>query len=454
MVTRKDFPDDFVWGVAASSYQIEGAVDEGGRGPSIWDTFSHTPGRTHAGQTGDVATDHYHRFEEDLDLMAALGVDAYRLSLAWPRILPEGTGVVNEDGLTFYRSLLTSMRDRGIEPFVTLYHWDLPQALQDRGGWTNPESEEWFAEYATVAKEGLGDLVRVWATLNEPWCAAFLGHGSGVHAPGITDPGSAFLAAHHLMLAHHRALAAMRATAPRADDDLGIALNLIPAWAVEPSSQTQEAARGVDAIQNRLFASAVLAGEYPEPILRYMDRFGVADRVDTGRLADLHQPIDHLGVNYYNINHIGHEPGSPMLGEWPGPTDAYLADPPGPLTEMRWGVEPVGLAWTLNRVKAWAPDLPVYITENGAAYPDEPDEDGVVHDDLRREYLERHLTTLRDVMGDGANVRGYFVWSILDNFEWSFGYEKRFGLVRVDFDTLERTPKDSYRWYRAFLRGE
>lgn len=451
MVTRADFPADFVWGVAASSYQIEGGVADGGRGPSIWDTFSHTPGRTFDGQHGDVTTDHYHRYLDDVALMAELGVDAYRLSLSWSRIIPDGTGAVNEEGIAFYRSLLSALGDRGIEPYITLYHWDLPESLHQRGGWTNPESVEWFANYATVAKEHLGDVATVWATHNEPWCAAFLGYGSGQHAPGISDPGSAFVAAHHLMLAHHAAIAAMRRTAPRDEDRLGAVLNLIPAWAEDSSDSAQAAARGVDAIHNRLFASAVLDGEYPDAVLRYMAKFGVDDRIDTDALAAAHQPIDYLGVNYYNINHFGYEPDAPLMGEWPGPEGAYMAEPPGQLTEMQWGVEPVGLTWTLNRTASWAPDLPLYVTENGAAYPDEPDDTGFVQDDDRIDYIERHLEAVAEAMAEGTDVRGFFVWSILDNFEWSFGYEKRFGLVRVDFDTLERIPKASYRWYQRFL---
>jgi beta-glucosidase len=451
MVTRSEFPPDFVWGVAASAYQIEGAVAEGGRGPSIWDTFSHTPGRTHDGDTGDVAADHYHRYPEDVTLMADLGVDAYRLSLSWSRILPEGTGDINEDGIAFYRDLLSALRDRGIEPFVTLYHWDLPQALHERGGWEHPDSIEWFVEYARVAKEHLGDLVSMWSTFNEPHCTAFLGYSDGVHAPGTQDPAAAYLVAHHLMVAHHRAVAAMRETEPRDADRFGIVLNLIPAWAEESSNHAREAARGVDAIHNRLFASAVLDGEYPDTVLRYAERFGAA--IDTDQLARAHTTIDWLGVNYYNINHIGHRPGAPLIGQWPGPEDAYLAEPPGHLTEMHWGVEPTGLTWMLERVHTWAPDLPLYVTENGAAYPDEPDADGVVHDELRIEYLDQHIAAVREALDEGVDVRGYFVWSLLDNFEWSLGFEKRFGLVRVDYDTLERIPKDSYRWYRAFLGG-
>jgi beta-glucosidase len=454
MLTRSDFPNDFVWGVAASAYQIEGAVAEGGRSPSIWDTFSHTPGRTFEGHTGDMGSGHYNRFIEDVGIMAELGVNAYRLSLSWSRIIPEGVGEVNAEGIDFYRKLCELLVDNGITPFVTLYHWDLPEILHQRGGWENPESVEWFTEYAIAAKEHLGDLVKVWATFNEPHCTAFLGYSDGVHAPGFTDPGAAYVVAHHLMVAHHRATAAMRTTRPRGDDRLGIVLNLIPAWAEDSSVEAQTAADGVDAIHNRLFASAVLDGEYPDAVLRFMERFGVSGRIDTDLLARVKVPIDYLGVNYYNVNHIGSEEGAPMIGQWPGADDAVLMRPPGHLTDMSWGVEPVALTWMLNRVTRWAPGLPLYVTENGAAYPDVPDASGVVHDDLRREYIEAHIAAMHDAMEEGADVRGYFVWSLLDNFEWSHGYRMRFGIVRVDYDTMERTIKDSGRWYQRFLAGD
>jgi beta-glucosidase len=451
--TAHEFPDGFVWGVAASAYQIEGAVAEGGRTPSIWDTFAHTPGKTFEGHTGDVAADHFHRFEEDVALMADLGVTSYRFSISWSRLMPDGTGDVNPDGVDFYRRLCTALRDRGIEPLATLYHWDLPQVLHDRGGWADPRSVEWFTEYAVRAKEALGDLVRMWATFNEPHCTAFLGYSEGLHAPGVADPASAYVVAHHLMLAHHRAIAAMRTTSPREDDQLGIVLNLIPAWAVDASREAGHVAADADAIHNRLFASAVLSGEYPDTILRYFDRFGVSDRIDTDELAGAVVPIDFLGVNYYNVNHFGYEQGAPMLADWPGPENGVLARPPGELTEMGWGVEPVGLTWMLNRVKAWAPDLPLYVTENGAAYPDEVGPDGVVDDPKRIAYIHQHIAAIKEAIDEGADVRGYYVWSLLDNFEWAYGFAKRFGLVRVDYDTLARTPKASYHWYREFIAG-
>jgi beta-glucosidase len=451
--TAKDFPNDFLWGVATAAYQIEGAVDEGGRTPSIWDTFAHTPGRTHDGDTGDVAVDHYHRFAEDVALMAEIGVNAYRFSISWSRLIPEGTGDVNPEGVEFYRKLCNELRAHGIEPMATLYHWDLPQVLQDRGGWGNPESVQWFADYARTAKESLGDLVTTWVTLNEPWCIAFLGHSSAQHAPGVSDPGLSFVVAHHLMLAHHAAIAAMRATNPRPEDQLGVVLNLIPAWPDNGSSEVKEAAARIDAVHNRLFAAAVLDGKYPDVIRHIHADLGVADRIDVDVLAAIVEPIDFLGVNYYNINHIAHDPGAEPMAEWPGVRDASLAEPPGDLTDMGWGVEPMGLAWMLNRVHGWAPGLPLMVTENGAAYPDEVDADGTVVDPLRQEYLELHVAAMREAMLEGVNVKGYFVWSLLDNFEWARGYAMRFGIVRVDYATLERTIKESGRWYQRFLAG-
>lgn len=452
-LTAQSFPDGFIWGAATASYQIEGAVDEDGRTWSIWDTFSHTPGATSEGDNGDVATDHYHRYEEDVQLMADMGIDAYRFSISWSRILPNGVGAVNPEGVAFYRRLCESLIASGIRPMATLYHWDLPQVLQDRGGWANPESVEWFVEYATVAKEALGDLIGVWATFNEPHCVAFIGHSSGVHAPGITDPGTAYLVAHHLMLAHHRAIAAMRDTSPRDDDRLGIVLNLTPAWPDDPSDEAAAAARGVDAIHSRLFAAAVLDGRYPSLVMEYMAMFGVEDRIDVDALADAVETIDYLGVNYYNINHIAYDSDAEMIGLWPGVEGAVLATPPGHLTEMGWGVEPVGLTWMLNRIARWAPDVPLLIMENGAAYPDVVSDEGQIHDEERIEYLREHISAVWDARAEGANVWGYFAWSLLDNFEWARGYEKRFGLIRVDYDTLDRTPKDSYRWYQRFLES-
>jgi beta-glucosidase len=448
-----DFPADFLWGVATAAYQVEGAWDMDGRGPSIWDTFSHTPGNTLDGDDGNVAVDHYHRYAEDVALMAKLGVNAYRFSISWSRLIPDGSGAINPDGVAFYRNLCNELMANGITPAATLYHWDLPQALQDRGGWLNEESVEWFADYAAVAKLELGDLIGIWSTLNEPWCTAFLGHSAGEHAPGMKDAGSAFVVAHNLMLAHHAAIRAMRETDPRPTDQLGIVLNLIPAWPADDAPESVAAAAGVDAIQNGLFLGALFDGVYPGKILEYQKRTGVADRIDLGRLASCIEPIDYLGVNYYNVNHIRHAPGATPMPAWPGPADAGFARPPGELTEMGWGVEPEGLTWMLERVGRLQPDLPLMIMENGAAYPDRLDEDGVIDDALRVEYIRDHIAAIHDARESGVDVVAYFVWSLMDNFEWARGYSKMFGIIHVDRATMARTIKASGHWYRDFLRG-
>jgi len=448
-----DFPPDFRWGVATAAYQIEGGWDQGGRGPSIWDTFSHTPGKTLDGENGDDAVDHYHRYREDVALMAELGVSAYRFSISWSRLIPDGTGDLNPEGVEFYRSLCSELISNGIEPAATLYHWDLPQALQDRGGWLATESVEWFAGYARKAKEQLGDLIGIWSTLNEPWCTAFLGHSAGEHAPGMREPGAAFVVAHNLMLAHHVAIAAMRETNPREDDELGIVLNLIPAWPADDSPESVRAAKGVDAIQNRLFLGAAFDGSYPEEVLRYHEDHGVAARLDLDRLKAVVEPLDYLGINYYNVNHIRHQPGAEPMPAWPGPREAAFARPPGELTEMGWGVEPEGLTWMLERVGQMVPDLPLLIMENGAAYPDEAPVSGVVEDQKRIDYVQRHIDAIRDARDAGVNVTGYFLWSLMDNFEWARGYSKLFGIVRVDRSTMERSIKASGYWYRDFLAG-
>lgn len=445
-----DFPPGFLWGVATAAYQVEGAWNEGGRGPSIWDTFSHTPGKTHNGDTGDLAVDHYHRYREDVDLMAELGVGAYRFSISWSRLIPDGTGDVNPQGLAFYRRLCETLIDRGITPVATLYHWDLPQALQDRGGWPNTDSVGWFAHYAGRAKENLGDLVRNWSTFNEPWCAAFLGHSAGEHAPGLTDPGTAYVVAHNLMLAHHEAISVMRKVEAHEDDELGIVLNLIPAWPADETPESSQAASSVDAIQNELFLGAVFDGVYPDEIVGYQEQFGVAHLIDLDRLRSAVQPVDFLGINYYNVNHIRHEPGAPTMPAWPGPEAAALARPPGDLTEMGWGVEPEGLTWMLERVSNRLPGLPLMIMENGAAYPDEM-VDGTIGDRKRIEYIKSHIDAMSDARERGVDVVGYFLWSLLDNFEWSRGYTKLFGIVHVDRSTMKRTVKDSGHWYRTFL---
>jgi beta-glucosidase len=447
---RSAFSPEFLWGVATSAYQIEGAVAEDGRGPTIWDEFSHIPGRVRNGDSGDVGAGHYRRFREDVALMAGLGIDSYRFSIAWSRLLPEGVGRVEPRGVAFYRNLCEALLDAGITPVPTLYHWDLPLALHRRGGWLDRRSVDWFTEYAVVARDQLGDLVSLWTTINEPWCAAFLGYGSGVHAPGVSDPASAYVAAHHLMLAHHAATAAMR-DGMRPDGRIGIVLNLIPAWPTTGSVADTAAADLVDAIHNRQFLGGVLAGRYPDEIRAMHQRFGVADRIDPEELGAMRTDIDLLGVNYYNVNHVAHREGTAFPGEFPGADGAVVVRPPGELTEMGWGVEPEGLAWMLDRIARDHPGLPLYVLENGAAYADDRIVAGVVDDVDRIEYLERHLGALADSIERGADVRGYFLWSLLDNFEWSFGYSVRFGIVDVDRSTLERRPKRSALWYRDWI---
>ncbi|MCP3994985.1 MAG: beta-glucosidase [bacterium] len=445
------FPQGFLWGTATSAYQIEGAVDVGGRGPSIWDTFSHTAGKTHNGENGDRAADHFNRLTEDVGLMKVLGTNAYRFSISWPRLLPRGLGEANPAGIRFYRDLAEMLREAGITPMATLYHWDLPQALQDRGGWPNAESPEWFAEYASVAKRELGDLITLWTTHNEPWCAAFLGHSEGEHAPGLKDAGLSYVAAHHLMLAHHKGIAAMRGTNPDPADRLGIVLNLIPAWPASDSPSDRKAAFAIDTVHSKLFLETAINGTYPELIREYHHKLGVADLIDTDALAESMQSIDFLGVNYYNINRVRFAAGAPAMGSWPGTDGSEVVVPPGELTDMGWGVDPEGLEWILRRVAADYPQLPMYVCENGAAYPDSVAADGSIDDQKRIAYLESHTAAVARAIGAGADVRGYFAWSLLDNFEWAEGYRMRFGLIGVDRRTMERTVKASGHWYRDFI---
>lgn len=452
------FPNGFVFGSATASYQVEGAVTEDGRGQSIWDTFSHTPGRVLNGDTGDVADDHYHRVEADLDLMKRLNLDAYRFSIAWPRIQPSGRGPANQAGLDFYSRLLDGLLARGITPVATLYHWDLPQALEDEGGWTNRETALAFGEYARLVGEALGDRIAVWTTLNEPWCAAYLGYALGVHAPGRTEPLASLRAAHHLNLAHGLAIKSLRSVVTN-DPQFSVTLNL---HALRGEGATgAEAVRRIDAIGNRVFTGPMLHGTYPRDLLE--DTASITDWsfVLDGDTEIIHQKIDVLGVNYYSTSLVrmrdgagehqgtdGHEEVS--VSPWPGADDVEFLPQPGPFTSMGWNIEPSGLEELLMAVHSEFPDLPMMVTENGVAFEDvvtEGEHGRAVHDDNRIDYLQRHITAAHRAIEAGVDLRGYFVWSLLDNFEWSFGYSMRFGIVRVEFDTLERIPKDSALWY-------
>jgi len=446
------FPPGFLWGAATSAYQIEGAVDAEGRGACIWDTFARVPGRIRNGDTGDVAADHYHRWGEDVALMAQLGLSAYRFSIAWPRIQPDGRGRVNRRGLDFYARLVDELHCNGITPVATLYHWDLPQALQDSGGWGQRDTAQRFAEYAALTAEALGDRINMWTTLNEPWCSAFLGHASGEHAPGHTDPALALRAAHHLLLAHGLGVQALRAALPAAAQ-VSITLNLAQVRAAGTSQATADAVRRVDGLANRLFTEPVLRGRYPSDV-----------QADTGRLTDwsfvraedlavIATPIDLLGVNYYAPTHVAGrlENSAPTASPWPACESVRFCDPGLPTTAMGWPIDGEGLYELLSRLRRDYPATPLVVTENGAAFHDYVNPASQVHDGERVAYLRQHLSACRRAIAQGVDVRGYFAWSLLDNFEWAYGYSRRFGIIYVDYAAGTRIPKDSARWYREVI---
>jgi beta-glucosidase len=463
MSSARTFPPDFLWGSATAAYQIEGGATEGGRGPSIWDTFSHTPGTTLNGDTGDVAADHYHRYLEDVALMKDLGLQAYRFSVSWPRVQPGGSGAFNPEGIAFYSGLVDALLEAGVAPVVTLYHWDLPQELEDAGGWANRDTAYRFAEYAERMAHELGDRITVWTTLNEPWCSAYLGYGSGVHAPGRTDGAAALAAVHHLNLAHGLAARAIRGVLGE-QAKVSITLNLHVIRPDDPGSAADlDAVRKIDALANRAFLGPVLDGQYPADLLS--DTAAVTDWsfVQDGDLESIRTRIDVLGVNYYSTVRVRHHDGSggqpqddghgeSSASPWIGATDVAFVRQPGPYTAMGWNIEPAGMTELLLSLHRTYPDQPLMITENGAAFDDEVSPDGRVHDARRVAYLHDHIDAVGRAMDAGADVRGYFVWSLLDNFEWAYGYDRRFGIVRVDYDTLERTPKDSGHWYRELAR--
>ncbi|HZY66230.1 MAG TPA: GH1 family beta-glucosidase [Rubrobacteraceae bacterium] len=444
------FPDNFLWGTATASYQIEGAAGEDGRGPSIWDTFSHTSGKVYRGDTGDIACDHYHRLEEDLDLMADLGLQAYRFSVAWPRVQPEGSGAPNQKGLDFYRRLVEGLRERSIEPMLTLYHWDLPQALEDRGGWMVRETSERFAEYAGIVYEELGDVVRLWITLNEPWVAAWMGHGYGVHAPGYADPAKALSATHHLLLGHGLALQTMRSAAgPGDENQLGVTLILQPARPSRDREADAEAVRRVDGQANRLYLDPLFRGQYPEDLLSYYRGRGVElPPVQDGDMDVISGNLNFLGINYYFRHAVRDAPDeNPSETPFSELNARVIVPHDAERTAMGWPVVPEGLTEILVRVKEEYADLPIYITENGRAVYDYVDPEGHVKDEERVTFLDAHFRTAHRAVEQGVDLAGYFVWSLLDNFEWAEGYSKRFGLVYVDYPTQRRIPKTSAHWY-------
>ena len=431
------FPADFALGVATSAYQIEGATQADGRGPSIWDTFSHTPGKTEGGDHGDVACDHYHRYREDVALMRELGVRDYRFSCAWPRVQPDGSGAWNEQGWDFYARLLDELDAAGITPHATLYHWDLPQALEDAGGWRARETCVRFAEYAAEFVRRFGRRVKTIATHNEPWCTAILGHELGRFAPGMTDRRAAYLVSHHLLLSHGLAIRAMRAVGTTAK--LGIVLNQAPAYPADPDSEADRAAaRIADGLMNRWYMDPLFSGAYPADILVHLGED--APEPQPGDLAIIGERIDFLGINYYMRSYCSADPA---------------VTPPGALgfSDMGWEIYPAGLTEHLVRIaRAYNPP-PIYITENGAATPDSLDGDAV-HDTQRVNYLRWHLEAAREACRQGVDLRGYFAWSLMDNFEWNAGYAKRFGLVYVDYASQRRVLKDSAHWYRGYITAQ
>ena len=439
------FTHGFLWGAATAAYQIEGAIDEGGRGVSIWDTFAAEPGHIADGSTGAVACDHYHRFAEDTELMRELGLSAYRFSFAWPRIQADGTGPANPAGLAFYDELVDGLLAAGIAPMATLFHWDLPQALQDTGGWLNRDTAHRFADYAALLADRFADRVAMWAPVNEPNVVTVLGHATGLHAPGLKLGLGALPAAHHLLLGHGLAVQALRAAGAAS---VGCANNHSPAWPASHSAADEAAAESYDAVWNQLFADPILIGSYPP---------GFADRMP-GPVADdlavISEHLDFYGMNYYNPARISGPDGP---GQWVVPGLPLRREPMTgyPLTDFGWPVVPDGLREILVHLAARYGDAlpPIHLTENGASYADGPDDTGAVHDDRRIAYLDGHLRAVADAIGEGVDVAGYFCWSLLDNFEWAEGYRQRFGLIHVDYDTLIRTPKDSFHWYRRLIQG-
>lgn len=460
MSTPITFPTDFLFGSATAAYQIEGAAYEDGRRDCIWGPFAATPGKVVGGHTGEVACDHYHRMPQDVALMRSLNLGAYRFSVSWARVCPDGRSV-NAKGLDFYSRLVDELLEQDILPWVTLYHWDMPQALEELGGWPARDTVDRFTDYALAVHDRLGDRVRQLTTLNEPWCSAFLGYAAGVHAPGRTEPTSALRAAHHLLLAHGRAVGALRERDPQLE--LGLTLNFTDMQPQRPDSAAdQDAARRLDGLANRLFIEPIVRGEYPQDVLADLGELWQEDLVQDGDLADISTPIDVLGVNFYTGSMVtGCDPD--VAARAAAQSRAY--DPPSPnvgsehvrvvrrglpVTDMGWEIQPDRLRALLVRLQrdyTGEAGIGLYVTENGAAMPDLPGPDDVVDDQDRIAYLDGHLRAVHAAMEEGADVRGYFVWSLLDNYEWHHGYTKRFGIVRVDYDTQRRIPKASAGWF-------
>lgn len=435
----RQFPAGFLWGAATASYQIEGAWNEDSKGESIWDRFSHSPDRIFNGDTGDVACNHYHRMPEDVVLMKELGLQSYRFSVSWPRVLPAGRGPVNQKGLDFYDRLVDRLLAAGIAPNATLNHWDFPQALQEQGGWPNRDSADWFADYARLMFDKLGDRVTMWATHNEPWVVAFLGHAFGEFAPGLADYSQAFQTAHHLLLAHGKAVQLFRAGSYRGE--IGIVLDLQHCQPASARPADQAACQRRYEMAHAWFLDPLFKASYPDMLMAWIGPH--APRIQTGDLALINQPIDFLGVNYYMTHAVrfSHRGGLLKLD-----TD-FISAPNWGQTAMGWGINPAGLTAILLNLKENYGNPKIFITENGCAVDDTPDENGFVADAGRINYLRAHLLAVHDAIRAGVNVKGYYVWSLMDNFEWAHGLSPRFGLVRVEYGTGQRIPKQSAHWY-------
>ena len=433
----------FIWGAGTAAFQIEGATQVDGRGESIWDRFAAGAGNVAAGDTGEPACEHYYRWQEDIDLMGELGLQGYRFSVSWPRVQPDGRGPANAKGLDFYRRLAEGLRERGIQPLATLYHWDLPQALQDEGGWASRDVVERFAEYSRLVLDELDGVVEDWITHNEPWVTSILGYAHGIKAPGLRDWGAGLRAAHHALLAHGVVVREFREAGR--PGRIGITLDLTVARSATKSEADQAAADRLDGHHNRWFLDALLRGTYPADMLELYEReVGPLDGIQEGDLETIAQPLDFLGVNFYRPNLVAAD-DSPVLGVGEVEQDAEL-------TAMRWPVVPEALTELLLRLKRDYGDLPLLITENGAAFQDRLD-DGIVDDQRRVAYLRSHIAAVERARAQGVDVRGYYVWSLLDNFEWEWGYEQRFGIVYVDYPTQRRIPKRSALWYRDLIAG-
>jgi beta-glucosidase len=442
---RAIFPQDFVWGSATSAYQIEGAVNEDGRGESIWDRFAKTASHIEDGSNGSIACDHYHRWRDDIRLMQELGHRAYRFSVAWPRVCPTGRAPVNEKGLDFYSRLVDGLLDAGITPYLTLYHWDLPQALQDEDGWARRDTAAAFAQYANIVSRRLGDRVKHWITHNEPWCASMVAYEKGHHAPGLRDGRAALAASHHLLLSHGLAVEIIRGNAPASE--IGITLNLSPAIPASDDAADADARRHYDGYMNRWFLDPIFRGEYPADMVRdyrakgYLPQEGLTF-VQPGDLRTIGAPTDFLGINYYSRS---------VLRSGGATADPVVVVPEAPRTEMGWEVYPEGMFETLMRVHLEYGPQKIYVTENGASYSDGPDAKGRVLDASRLRFLREHLLSAHRAIALGVPLKGYFVWSLLDNYEWQHGYTQRFGITWVDYETQRRLPKDSALWYRTVI---